>query len=57
MKTKQFIWAICLTVVATFASWGNMFESSSNWGGRSGGGSSWSSGSGSYGGSSGGGHK
>jgi hypothetical protein len=56
MKTKQLIGAICVTIVATFISWANMFDSSSNWGGRSSGGSSWSSGGG-YSGSSGGGHK
>lgn len=56
MKTKNFIYAIGVTVIATFISWASMFDSSSNWGGRGSGGSSWSSGGG-YSGSSGGGHK
>ncbi|HEX8610968.1 MAG TPA: hypothetical protein VF800_06725 [Telluria sp.] len=57
MRTKNVIYAIGVTVIATFINWVLMFDSSSNWGGRSSGGSSWSSGGGSYGGGSGGGHK
>lgn len=57
MRSKNFLYAIGVTVLATVFSWVSMFDSSSNWGGRSSGGSSWSSGGGSYSGSSGGGHK
>ena len=59
MNNKYFIYALFVTIVATFGSWMSMIGSAS---GSGSGGSSWSSGSrgsGSYGGgySGGGGHK
>jgi hypothetical protein len=60
MNGKFFLYALCVLLVSTFASWSSMFKEA----GRTGGGSSWSYRSGSggsygggYSGHGGGGHK
>ena len=53
MNSKYFIYAIFITILATWGSWSSLFKSSVNRGA----GSTWSSGTRGYGGSSGGSHK